>query len=397
MRNAVRPYPDELLASALIRLCRRYRLSPHTFGKHVLHLPGWRLSFMGALPRPQICEVLGTDADQLLQHHTPLPYASAFAAPDIHRRCWLDAIAGVESPPLRALMGNALSAPGLRKYCAACMREDRIDYGESYWHLSHQLPGVLACTRHGQALRWTSLLFGLKGPEHISLPLECRSTRIRLRPSPLITVSIESVNLLQHREPEQRSPLFYRQLAQSRGYLDSDRQVSEAALGGLLTRRFSGAFLRTHGLIDAEGSPSWASLMFRPNVDFGYAPIKHVLLETALTIGQAATTGCLNHRSSGPPASNDREVDSHYSNAARDVLAQALREERVLTTEQFLRISGCYGAYKHRKDRMPKLRQMVLAFRSSAASVKPLRQGKMLFRKRPDEIVTRPTRTTAQG
>lgn len=387
MQGLVRPYPDELLSSTLTRLGRRYRVSPFSFGKDVLRLPSWSLSFIGALPLPPICDLLRTEAETLLRHHTPLPYASAFTTLHAYQRCWEDAVSGAESPRLRALMGNAEGAPSLRKFCAACVRDDLIMHGESYWHLSHQLPGVLFCTRHGQALRCTTLAFGVRGPVQLSLPSECTGTRMRTGAPSLITVAMESVDLMHAREPVQRSPAVYRDLAQSRGYLETDRQVSEAAVCRLLVRRFSKAFLRTHGLLDSKGTPSWAAAMFRPNVPFGYAPIKHVLLETALTLGRATSNDCLSFRSSGPPPSDDSEVDAHYSSAAKQVLRQVLRDERVLTTEEFLRISGCYGVYKHRKDRMPKLRQMVLAFRSSAASVKPLGEGKTLFRNRPNEVV----------
>lgn len=388
IRSALQPYPDELLSSALIRFCRHYRTSSHKLGQDVLNLPGWRLSFVGGLPLPPICELLGTSAEELLRRHTPLPYAGAFTTHAVHRRCWSDALAGAESPPLRALMCNATSLPGMRKFCSSCVRDDVLTHGESFWHLSHQLPGVLACTRHGRALRWTTTSFNIKGPAQLVLPSECRGRQIRLHPPTMISIAIDSVDLLGTQEPDERSAHFYRQMAESSGYLDPDRQVSRSALGHLLTRRFSATFLKTHGLLDDEGIPSWAANMFRPNVYFGHAPIKHVLVEMALTTGSAGSPGCLNFKSSGPPASDDDAVDAHYSRAARKVLSEAIQEERVFTTEQFLRAAGCYGAYKHRKDRMPKLRHMVLAFRSSAASVKPLNEGKMLFRKRPDETAS---------
>ncbi|MES1264680.1 MAG: TniQ family protein, partial [Variovorax sp.] len=219
MRRAVRPYPDELLSSALIRFCRQYRLSSHGLANHVLGLPGWRLSFMCGLPLQPICDLLGTSADQLLRQHTPLPYAGAFTSDEIHRRSWSDAIAGAESAPLRALMCNAISDPSMRRFCSSCVREDLLMHGESYWHLSHQLPGVLACVRHGRALRWSTIPFNVKGPGQLTLPSECRGRQIRLHPPTLIAIAIDSVDLLKCREPDQRSAQFYRHMAQSRGYL----------------------------------------------------------------------------------------------------------------------------------------------------------------------------------
>jgi len=37
--------------------------------------------------------------------------------------------------------------------CLDCLIDDRITYGMSYWHLSHQYPGVLICPKHGCLLR----------------------------------------------------------------------------------------------------------------------------------------------------------------------------------------------------------------------------------------------------
>ena len=35
------------------------------------------------------------------------------------------------------------------KVCPLCMREDKEHYGEVYWHVSHQIPSVTVCAKHG--------------------------------------------------------------------------------------------------------------------------------------------------------------------------------------------------------------------------------------------------------
>lgn len=387
--SAARPYRDELLSSALIRVCRRYRISSFRLGLDVLKLPGWRLSFLGGLPLPSICELLGMRAEPLLRQHTPLPYAGAYSSEATYRRCWVDALTGAESPPLRALMRNAVSAPSVRKYCTSCVSEDLRVSGESYWHVCHQLPGVLACATHNHALRWTGIPFNKKGAGQLLLPSECRGMRIRLESPALIDLAHASAGLMKSIEPNQRPSSFYRRLAETHGSLDPDRPVSEVALNILLKKHFSGGFLRSHGLLDSDGVASWAALMFRPHVQFGFAPIKHLLLHTALSAGQPAASVSLSHRSGGPPVSDRGMVDAYYSRAAKEVLSRALSQDKVLTTTQFLRAAGCYGAYRHRKHDLPSLRRVVLAFRHSSASVKPLNSGKILFRTRPEERVGR--------
>ena len=34
------------------------------------------------------------------------------------------------------------------KYCPRCVSEDRAQYGETYWHRSHQVRGIDICTKH---------------------------------------------------------------------------------------------------------------------------------------------------------------------------------------------------------------------------------------------------------
>ena len=38
------------------------------------------------------------------------------------------------------------------RFCPLCLEEDRNQYGEAYWHLHHQIPGVLVCLKHDIAL-----------------------------------------------------------------------------------------------------------------------------------------------------------------------------------------------------------------------------------------------------
>ena len=35
------------------------------------------------------------------------------------------------------------------KYCPICVKEDRGQYGETYWHRTHQIRGMQVCTKHG--------------------------------------------------------------------------------------------------------------------------------------------------------------------------------------------------------------------------------------------------------
>ncbi|HXD43261.1 MAG TPA: hypothetical protein VN649_22040, partial [Ramlibacter sp.] len=116
---------------------------------------------------------------------------------------------------------------------------------------------------------------------------------------------------------------------------------------------------------------------------FNFTPLKHLLLETALS-RKPQDPNALDYVSKGPSGTLDADVDRHYAPLARQELIEVLETGQALTTAQFLRRCGALGPYRHRGAMLPKLRSVVLEFRASPASVKPLRPGKTLFRNAPD-------------
>jgi hypothetical protein len=68
------------------------------------------------------------------------------------------------------------------RMCVSCAKCDQVEFGFSYWHVSHQLPGVLWCTLHGQPLSTAAP----SGPSAWALPGEV------LLGQPLIAKDAES-------------------------------------------------------------------------------------------------------------------------------------------------------------------------------------------------------------
>jgi len=48
----------------------------------------------------------------------------------------------------KSLPKRAFSGAGTVRVCLACVKEDEVKHGTPYVHLSHQIPGVYACTNH---------------------------------------------------------------------------------------------------------------------------------------------------------------------------------------------------------------------------------------------------------
>lgn len=96
---------------------------------------------------------LGT-AREILLARTLLPFYFPFHQ---NHRCtnWLDQMSAGSSSTLKAQLGLAASQFGAAhplKACPDCIREDAREHGVAYWHVAHQVPGVLVCPLHRSAL-----------------------------------------------------------------------------------------------------------------------------------------------------------------------------------------------------------------------------------------------------
>ena len=80
---------------------------------------------------------------------TTSPYYASYNSAEITARI-LEHMLGRYTGPSRAALASPMKITGLRHlaYCPSCRSEDLIDYGETYWRRSHQIPGVLLCDRH---------------------------------------------------------------------------------------------------------------------------------------------------------------------------------------------------------------------------------------------------------
>lgn len=114
------------------------------------------------------------EARDVIAHHTLLPFYFPFH--ETHRcQAWIEQVMLGTAPNLKAQFGIAPSRFGAAhplKACAECMDVDLRQHGVAYWHLSHQLPGVLVCPVHRTRLqRATDKVLG-KGRFDWVLPAE---------------------------------------------------------------------------------------------------------------------------------------------------------------------------------------------------------------------------------
>lgn len=101
---------------------------------------------------------LGT-AENIIYGHTLLPFYLPFQDADTAPAA-VATLAGSSIGSLKYQLG--LTASRFRanhplKVCLDCYEEDIRRYGVAYWHLDHQWPGVVLCTKHQRFLRYSNL------------------------------------------------------------------------------------------------------------------------------------------------------------------------------------------------------------------------------------------------
>lgn len=176
------PYPDELWYSIVARRLRDWGYVNRSM--ELLQVYGSKppVVNMAAPLRPgqfflHACEESLPPTRILVARHTLLPYYLAFAPP-AERKAALDAIDG--SDVLARLRLGAVTrklVPAYLRFCKDCLDTDRVLFGESFWHRSHQAPGLNRCSKHGGVLFESSVPYQ---PERLDYwtahPSRCRAT-----------------------------------------------------------------------------------------------------------------------------------------------------------------------------------------------------------------------------
>jgi len=88
--------------------------------------------------------------EYLIKSHTLFPFYSAFLPPKRAEQIFESMIGekggGIYSRT--GIMASSITLNQYFKFCPACAKEDKLQYGELYWHRVHQIPGILICPKH---------------------------------------------------------------------------------------------------------------------------------------------------------------------------------------------------------------------------------------------------------
>ncbi|MCM3325009.1 TnsD family transposase [Cytobacillus kochii] len=93
--------------------------------------------------------------DSLIWNHTLFLYYTAFQPKSLREKVYQAMVKGNEPGAIHTMTGIAASVVKewtFFRFCPTCLQEDIQNKGEPYWHVSHQLPGVITCLKHGDYL-----------------------------------------------------------------------------------------------------------------------------------------------------------------------------------------------------------------------------------------------------
>ncbi|MBE5967940.1 MAG: hypothetical protein E7255_13415 [Lachnospiraceae bacterium] len=146
-----KPYPDELLYSIIAR----YHIwsGNDSYSDTMEQLFDYRLErFTILIPKhlPRLAEKtseFGLDYETLLYQHTMFPLATCFFSKSSFDNI-LENTKNIDQNEKSYSLCNQNLIPKYLRYCPFCIRDDRDNFGEAYWHRKHQSYGVEMCDKH---------------------------------------------------------------------------------------------------------------------------------------------------------------------------------------------------------------------------------------------------------
>lgn len=147
-------YPDELVYSVLARYYTQSGYMRYTFAAEDL--------FQAKTVRPDpnfvnlytsyTLEMLTRkmSMEDVILKHTMFPYYGRFLNKERRNQAF-QALVKMQGN-YHNLLPMQKSKDGRKRhlrYCPVCVKEDRVKYGETYWHRVHQMIGIEVCPKHG--------------------------------------------------------------------------------------------------------------------------------------------------------------------------------------------------------------------------------------------------------
>lgn len=365
-----RPYPDELLYSAIARCRVHLGLDSHkgllsllfsdTKVAAVTDLP----THLGALVS-HVGEGLHIDAERLARDHTLYPLYAHFIPHERQRRLLVSMVAG-DIPGSLGLAGITTALikwPPMLRYCPLCLAEMMREHGEFYWCRRWQAKGADACPTHRCVLLHSSVPFRRVARHEFlaASPNNCPEQGSPVSAEDGVISIAEGVRQLLGL-PDLPAPnycqwsYFYKRLATEHDARKGG-QVRSDLLWERILKYHSKAWLMSSGLFQGT-IPPWFMAMFRKHRK-AFSYLQHLVVWSALRPGVCVGT-ILGEARSLPPKVAVTACSQERSDKASKMQICQYRNQWIAALEQaneksakHARITGGQAVYAwlYRHDR----------------------------------------------
>jgi transposase-like protein len=286
------PYPDELLYSVFARYhVRSGNTSPkisteELFGTRTIRSV-WDL--------PANLEILlkrlgpHWTPDDLIMKHTLYPYYASFLLPKQAEKV-KNSMIMTKGSTIHTRIGVAASNVKQKTnlwVCSSCIDENLDVFGESYWHRTHQLPGVFICPKHETVLEETEVTVKANN-QHEYIPV---LPSVERKKADLEDLSKDDITLLLRVSKNSKKLLDETHLQKDDNtirnkYLVLLKQRALASLNGFVKRdrvyklfssMFSDPFLDLLQSPVAYEETNWLTMIFQKHRK-SFHPIRHILI-----------------------------------------------------------------------------------------------------------------------
>lgn len=364
-----RPLPDEILTSALVRTCRRFHISIKQlmglFGTNTNSPSFFHMSNIGSY-----ADAMGLKASSLLERATVFTTLVAFQSSDRKEAYRTAAIEGAASKTVGfSAFQSAANFVPFRRLCLLCVRADKSRYGWTYWHLSHQLPGVSFCARHATRLR-VSELITTSGASRWSyqLPDEVHSAPQRGR-TIAFDVELNRLAICTQAGAGRGSlaPLaadYYREALIRAGLVSVDRQVNAGRARDWIAGNLGG-LAGCGGLLQVDPTLAWVDLILRERPGIPFPSCKHLIIQAALASTPRPELPILDHISTGFRGRPLGDLDVVKAKELDARIRTRLKNPEKFTLQQELEGVGIWGAFRHNRLKYPAVTRVVAEHRAA--------------------------------
>ncbi|WNF23161.1 TnsD family transposase [Mesobacillus jeotgali] len=230
--------------------------------------------------------------DEFICKHTPLNYFTTFIGEEQFEKVFNE----IRNPKrknvqmLTGLVASTVKETRFFKYCPLCFEHDQKTYGESFWRVSHQLPGVLICQMHHSVLHYSSVKYRYRNAElHTPNVHNCKPSEKSMcimnedftkdELTLLIKVAIYSKQLLLNREKYNDSQLTkkYKEFLREKGYLTSGGNVKQSHLYSAFVSFYGLKILSAlQSIPTSEENTCWLKSIARKHKK-SFHPLRHIL------------------------------------------------------------------------------------------------------------------------